>query len=72
MRRKNPHVDTVGDGGLFLALGAGFLAFLFLLGVVALTGEWFGRGVGQTVLEVGLCAVFVLVVGLACRGGDRR
>ena len=73
-KSRTPMDTTTGDGRLFVPLVIGILCFLLLLGVVAATGEWFGRDTGQSVLEIGLCVVFCLVVGLVCwtgRGGRR-
>ncbi|GAB3474212.1 hypothetical protein FB471_4888 [Amycolatopsis cihanbeyliensis] len=59
MRRRRGHVgDTVGDGGLFLALSGELLCFLALLGVSTLTGAW----VGRSLLEIGLIVPLALVM----------
>lgn len=56
--------DTTGDGGLFFAVGVGFVCLVAVLGVSALTGSWFGSGTGQGILEWGLGLVFLVSVAV--------
>lgn len=64
MSKRTYEPDTTGDGGLFAAIGGGFCCFLLLLGVVAVTGAWFGPGAQATVLEIGLVVVALATIAL--------